>query len=107
MTGFGVVVVEDTLWLESECSELPSRGVIYPPPSTAMGIMNSRGLFLIGCDLAILCVIDWETFVVFPVVVESDSESLVDWHDNDSDLKIIESYKNYFKILKYKIFIFL
>lgn len=79
----GTVVLEDTLWLESEGSELPSRGVMYPPPSTAIGIMNSRGLFLMGCD-------DWDTLalalalVVVVVVVVSDSESLVDWRDNES-----------------------
>lgn len=56
----------------SEGSMLPSRGVINPPPSTAMGIMNSRGLFLIGCDEPVI--VDCDMFVV----VVSDSESFVD-----------------------------
>lgn len=29
-------------------SKLPALGVTYPPPSTAIGIMYSRGDFLIG-----------------------------------------------------------
>lgn len=65
---------------ESEGSKLPARGVIKPPPSILIGIMNSRGLFLIGwlplpLTLIVLC-------VAFVVVV-SVSESLVDCRDND------------------------
>lgn len=35
----------------SEGSRLPCLGVTYPTPSTAIGMMNSLGLFLIGSDL--------------------------------------------------------
>lgn len=34
--------------LDSEGSRLLARGVTKPPPSTEIGIINSRGLFLIG-----------------------------------------------------------
>lgn len=40
--------VVDVVWLDSDGSILPSRGVMMPPPSIAIGIMNSLGLFLIG-----------------------------------------------------------
>lgn len=40
--------IDVALLLDSDGSRLPARGVTYPPPSTAIGIMNSRGLFLIG-----------------------------------------------------------
>lgn len=38
------------VWLDSDGSILPSRGVMNPPPSTAIGIINSLGLFLMGCE---------------------------------------------------------
>lgn len=69
------------VWLDSDGSMLPSRGVINPPPSTAIGIINSRGLFLMGCDEPVI--VAWDIFVV----VVSDSESLVDWRDKEPDLK--------------------
>lgn len=40
--------VEVVVVLDSDGSRLLARGCINPPPSTAMGIMNSRGLFLMG-----------------------------------------------------------
>ena len=70
----------EAVWLDSEGSMLPSRGVIKPPPSTAMGMMNSRGLFLMGWDEPVK--VDWDMFVV----VDSVSESLVDWRDRVPDL---------------------
>lgn len=51
---------------------LRSRGVIKPPPSTAMGMINSRGLFLMGCEVPVT--VDCDRLV--PVV--SVSESAVD-----------------------------
>lgn len=36
------------VWFDSDGSRLPARGVTKPPPSTAIGMINSRGLFLIG-----------------------------------------------------------
>lgn len=65
-------VLVAAVWPESDGSMLPSRGVIKPPPSTAMGIINSRGLFLMGCDEPVM--VDCDILVV----VVSDSESLVD-----------------------------
>ena len=33
---------------DSEGSKLPALGVMSPPPSILIGMINSRGLFLIG-----------------------------------------------------------
>lgn len=72
----------EAVWLDSDGSMLPSRGVMKPPPSIAIGIMNSRGLFLIGWDEPVTVDCD-----IFAVVVVSDSESLVDCRDSEPDLK--------------------
>lgn len=69
---------------------LPSRGVIKPPPSTAMGIMNSRGLFLMGCEEPVIVDCD-----ILAVEVVSDSESLVDWRDREPDLTIKKHTHSY------------
>lgn len=72
------------LLLDSDGSRLPDRGVTKPPPSTAMGIIYSRGLFLIGCDEFDICS-DFScvsTGVVDAVCVSDISESLVDCRDN-------------------------
>lgn len=66
---------------ESDGSKLPARGVINPPPSILMGIINSRGLFFIGwlplpLTLIVLC-------VAFVEVAVSVSESFVDCRDRD------------------------
>lgn len=70
------------LLLDSDGSKLPARGVTNPPPSTAIGIMNSRGLFLIGCDEFDVCRLDWAPIVVVDAVSDVVSESFVDWRDN-------------------------
>lgn len=67
------------LLLDSDGSRLPALGVTKPPPSTAIGIINSLGLFLIGC--ALLDVTDWVCDVI------SVSESFVDWRDREPDLR--------------------
>lgn len=76
-----VVAVLLNVDAESDGSKLPARGVIKPPPSILIGMMNSLGLFLIGWfappTLIVLCV----AFVV--VVAVSVSESFVDCRDND------------------------
>lgn len=70
------------LLFDSEGSRLPARGVTNPPPSTAIGIMNSRGLFLIGCD-ELDVAFDCGPIVAVDAVCVSDvSESLVDWRDS-------------------------
>lgn len=72
------------LSVEFDGSRLPARGVMKPPPSTAIGMMNSRGLFLIGCDELDVC--SWDgcvgTVAVDVVCVSDVSDSLVDWRDN-------------------------
>lgn len=68
---------------ESDGSRLPARGVINPPPSILIGIMNSRGLFLIGWFAPPLTLIVLFVALVPVVVAVSVSESLVDWRDND------------------------
>jgi len=49
---------------------------MYPPPSTDIGIINSLGLFLMGCDIP-----PDDTFDCDIVIVVSVSESLVDCRD--------------------------
>lgn len=44
----GTFVLVDELPVLVSGSTLPDLGVTYPPPSTAMGIMYSLGLFRIG-----------------------------------------------------------
>lgn len=43
------------LLFDSDGSSDPARGVTKPPPSTAIGMMYSRGLFLMGCDELDVC----------------------------------------------------
>lgn len=72
------------LLFDSDGSRLPARGVTNPPPSTAMGIMYSRGLFFIGCDEFDVCNDDGcvPIVVVDAICVSDVSESLVDCRDN-------------------------
>lgn len=72
---------------DSDGSKLPARGVKKPPPSTAIGIINSRGLFLIGCDELVPPIVELEPPIEGDRIV-SVSDSLVDWRDNDPVLKI-------------------
>lgn len=76
-----VVRLDAVVWLDSDGSMLRSRGVIKPPPSTAMGMINSRGLFLMGCEVPVT--VDCDRLV--PVV--SVSESAVDWRDSEPELQ--------------------
>lgn len=39
----------DCVVVDSDCSMLFALGVTIPPPSTEIGMINSRGDFLIGC----------------------------------------------------------
>lgn len=79
-----VVRLDAVVWLDSDGSMLRSRGVIKPPPSTAMGMINSRGLFLMGCEVPVT--VDCDRLV--PVV--SVSESAVDWRDSEPELQTHE-----------------
>jgi len=71
------------VWLDSDGSTLRSRGVMKPPPSTAIGMINSRGLFLMGCEVLVMVACDM--FVA--VVVPSDSDSTVDCRDSEPELQ--------------------
>lgn len=68
------------LSFELDGSNEPALGVMNPPPSTAIGIINSRGLFLIGWDEFDVCNADAcvPIVVVDAVCVSDVSESLVD-----------------------------
>lgn len=61
----------------SDGSMLGSRGVTTPTPSTAIGIINSRGLFLIGCCVTVLALV----FNVCDIVVSESYDSVVDCRD--------------------------
>lgn len=56
-------------------SRLPALGVTKPPPSTAIGMINSRGLFLIGAELLLTAAVDDSCVGVVHV---SGSDSIVD-----------------------------
>lgn len=47
--------------------------------------MNSRGLFLMGCEVPWLVTVACDMFVA--VVVPSDSDSTVDWRDSEPELR--------------------
>lgn len=81
--------VEDAF--DSDGSRLLARGVTIPPPSTAIGMMYSRGLFLIGIVVLplVLTVPDIrpDAFVdIGPCesVLSESFDSFVDWRDSDA-----------------------
>lgn len=75
---FDVVVV-----LDSDGSRLLARGVTKPPPSTAIGMMNSLGLFLIGIVVPLTLVPGEDGFWLCESVVSESLDSLVDWRDKE------------------------
>lgn len=70
----------DCVVVDSDGSMLLGFGVSTPPPSIEIGIMNSRGDFLIGClsdpTVEVDCPSDcW-------VVVSESFDSAVDWRES-------------------------
>lgn len=73
--------VDVVVVLDSDGSKLLARGVTNPPPSTAIGIINSRGLFLMGMVaplLAILLLLGRGGIWLWDAVGSESFESLVD-----------------------------
>lgn len=72
--------------LDSDGSRLLDRGVTKPPPSTAIGIINSRGLFLIGMVVPLLltdALPGNEGIWLCDAVVSESFDSLVDCRDSE------------------------
>lgn len=72
--------------LDSDGSRLLARGVTKPPPSTEIGIINSRGLFLMGMVAPLLLtdtLPDNDGIWLCDIVVSESFDSLVDWRESD------------------------
>lgn len=76
--------VEVVVVLDSDGSRLLARGVTNPPPSTAIGIMNSRGLFLMGMVAPLLDTLPGSGGIwLWDAVVSESFDSLVDWRERE------------------------